>query len=134
MPCLSAQMWGINLRKLALMLLLTFSFNAMAEWKEYSTRANGDVFYFDDARVQKDGSLVNVWSRVRYKSSVMGASSYQSFISIDCSEYSETTLQSTYYIDRDWTTPAMATDTQQKPKVYMDANSATQRLAEILCQ
>jgi len=127
-------MWGINLRKLALMLLLTFSFNAMAEWKEYSTRANGDVFYFDDARVQKDGSLVNVWSRVRYKSSVMGASSYQSFISIDCSEYSETTLQSTYYIDRDWTTPAMATDTQQKPKVYMDANSATQRLAEILCQ
>ena len=127
-------MWGINLRKLALMLLLTFSFNAMAEWKEYSTRANGDVFYFDDARVQKDGSLVNVWSRVRYKSSVMGASSYQSLISIDCSEHSETTLQSTYYIDRDWTTPAMATDTQQKPKVYMDANSATQRLAEILCQ
>ena len=122
------------MRKLALMLLLTFSFNAMAEWKEYSTRANGDVFYFDDARVQKDGSLVNVWSRVRYKSSVMGASSYQSFISIDCSEYSETTLQSTYYIDRDWTTPAMATDTQQKPKVYMDANSATRRLAEILCQ
>ena len=122
------------MRKLALLLLLTFSFNAMAEWKEYSTRANGDVFYFDDARVQKDGSLVNVWSRVRYKSSVMGASSYQSFISIDCSEYSETTLQSTYYIDRDWTTPAMATDTQQKPKVYMDANSATRRLAEILCQ
>ena len=116
------------------MLLLTFSCNTMAEWVEYSTRANGDVFYFDNARVQRKGSLVNVWNRVRYKSSVMGASSYQSLISIDCAEYSETTLQNTYYIDRDWTTPAMATDTRKKPKVYMDANSATQPLAEILCQ
>ncbi len=122
------------MRKLVLMLLLTFSCTTMAEWVEYLTRGNGDVFYFDNARVQKDGNLINVWHRVRYKSSVMGASSYESFIRIDCSEYSETTLQSTYYIDSDWTTPAMATDTQQKPKVYMDANSATQRLAEILCQ
>ena len=116
------------------MLLLTFPCNAMAEWVEYSTAASGDVFYFDNARVQKDGDLVNVWNRVRYKSSVMGASSYQSFISIDCSEHSETTLQRTFYTDRDWTTPAMATDTKKKPKVYMDANSATQRLANILCQ
>ena len=130
----SVQTQGVNLKKLLLILLLTFSCNTMAEWVEYSTTANGDVFYFDNARVQKDGNLVNVWNRVRYKSSVMGASSYQSFISIDCSEYSETTLQSTFYIDRDWTTPAMATDTKKKPKVYMDANSATQRLANILCQ
>ncbi len=122
------------MRKLLLLLLLTFPCNAMAEWVEYSTAANGDVFYFDNARVQKDGNLVNVWNRVRYKSAVMGASSYQSFISIDCSEYSETTLQRTFYIDRDWTNPAMATDTKKKPKVYMDANSATQRLANILCQ
>ncbi len=116
------------------MLLLTFSCNATAEWVEYSTRANGDVFYYDDMRVQKDGDLVNVWSRVRYKSSVMGASSYQSFISIDCSENSETTLQNTYYTDGDWTTPAMATDNEAKPKVYMDGNSVTQQLANILCQ
>ncbi len=119
---------------LLLLFLLTFSSNAIAEWVEYSTTANGDVFYFDNARVQKDGNLVNVWNRVRYKSSVMGASSYQSFISIDCFENSETTLQRTFYTDRDWTTPAMATDTRKKPKVYMDANSATQRLADILCQ
>ncbi len=119
---------------LLLLLLLTFSSNAMAEWVEYSIAANGDVFYFDNARVQKHGNLVNVWNRVRYKSPVMGASSYQSFISIDCSEYSETTLQRTFYIDRDWTNPAMTTDTKKKPKVYMDANSATQRLANILCQ
>ena len=126
------------MRKLALLLLFllmpTFSGNAMAEWVEYSTAANGDVFYFDNARVQKDGNLINVWNRVRYKSSVMGASSYQSFISIDCSEDSETTLQRTFYSDRDWTTPAMATDTKKKPKVYMDANSATKRLADMLCQ
>ena len=124
----------MNLKKPLLILLLTFSCNTMAEWIEYSTRANGDVFYFDNARVQKDGNLVNVWSRVRYKSSVMGASSYQSLMKIDCSEHSETTLQRTFFTDKNWTIPAMATDTRHKPKVFITANSATERLANILCK
>ena len=106
----------------------------MAGWIEYSTRANGDVYFFDDARVQQNGNLVKVWNRIRYKTSVMAASSYQSFIEIDCSEYSETTLQRTFYTDKNWTTPAMATDTIKKPKVAIIANSATQRLADILCK
>ena len=122
------------MKKLLLILLLTFSCNTLAESVEYSTRANGDVYFFDDARVQKDGNLVNVWNRIRYKSSVMGASSYQSFMKIDCAEYSETTLQRTFYTDKNWTIPAMATDTREKPKVSIDANSATERLANILCQ
>ena len=106
----------------------------MAEWVEYSTRANGDVYFFDKARVQKNGNLVNVWNRIRYKTSVMAASSYQSLIKIDCSEYSETTLQSTFYTDKNWTTPAMATNTREKPKVFIKANSASERLADNLCQ
>ena len=124
----------MSLKKLLLTVLLTFSCNAMAEWLEYSTAANGDAFYFDDARVQKNGNLVNVWSRIRYKSSVMGASSYQRFMQLDCAEYSETTLQSTFYIDKNWTTPAMATNTKNKPKVSIKADSATERLAKILCK
>jgi len=123
----------MNLKKLLLILLLTFSCNTMAEWVEYSTRANGDIFFFDNARVQKNGNLVKVWNRIRYKSSVMGASSHQSFMKIDCSEYSETTLQSTFYTDKNWTTPAMATNTKEKPKASINANSATERLADILC-
>ena len=106
----------------------------MAEWVEYSTRANGDVYFFDDARVQKNGNLVNVWNRIRYKSSVMGASSYQSLMEIDCAEYSETTLQRTFYSDKNWAAPAMATDSKKKPKVSINANSATERLANILCK
>jgi len=117
-----------------LIFLLTFSCNSMAEWVEYSTRANGDVFFFDNARVQKSGNHISVWNRVRYKSSLMGASSYQSFLKIDCSENSETTLQSTFYSDKDWTIPAMATNTKEKPKVYINANSATERLFNILCK
>jgi len=124
----------MNLKKRLLILLLTCSCNAMADWVEYSTGANGDVFYFDDARVQKNGHLVNVWNRIRYKSSVMGASSYQSLMKIDCSAYSETTLQSTFYIDKNWTTPAMATNTRKKPEVNIAANSASERLAGILCE
>ncbi len=106
----------------------------MAEWVEYSTRPNGDVYYFDDARVQKDGNLVRVWNRIRYKTSVMAASSYQSLIKIDCVENSETTLQNTFYTDKNWTNPAMATDTSAKPKMSIKADSATARLADILCQ
>ena len=124
----------MNLKKLLLIFLLTFSCNTMAEWVEYSTRANGDVYFFDKARVQKNGNLVNVWNRIRYKTSVMAASSYQSLIKIDCSEYSETTMQSTFYTDKNWTTPAMATNTREKPKVSIKANSASERLADILCQ
>ena len=123
----------MNLKKLLLILLLGFPCNATAGWVEYSTRANGDVHYFDDARVQKDGNLVRVWNRVRYKTSVMGASSYQSLLKIDCAERSETTLQSTFYTDKHWTIPAMATDAMAKPKVSITADSATQPLADILC-
>ena len=125
---------GVDMKKLLLGFLLTFSCNAMAEWVEYSTRANGDVFYFDNARVQKNGNLVKVWSRIRYKTSVMAASSYESLIRIDCAEYSQTTLQSTFYIDKNWTTPAMATDSKEKPKISINAGSATERLANILCK
>lgn len=122
------------MKNLLLVTLLGLSCNTMAEWVEYSTGTNGDVFYFDDARVQKDGNLVSVWNRIRYQTSVMGAASYQSFMRIDCSEYSESTLQSTFYTDKNWTNPAMATNTKKKPKLSINENSATQRLANILCQ
>jgi len=56
----------------------------------------------------------------------MAASSYQSFLTLDCSENSETVLQSTFYTDRDWNKPAMATNTTAKP--------ATQQLINILCK
>ncbi len=120
--------------RLLLIILLTFSCNTMAEWVEYSTRANGDIFFFDNARVEKSGDLVTVWNRVRYKTSVMGASSYQSLMRIDCSEYSETTLQRTFYSDENWTMPAMATDTRAKPEVTINARSATEGLANMLCK
>ena len=125
---------GMKLKKLILILLLSYSCNAMAEWVVYSERTNGDVYFYDKTRVQKQGNLVNVWSRIRYKTSVMGASSYQSFIEIDCSEYSETTLQRTFYSDNNWTIRAMATDMTKKPKVTINANSASERLADILCK
>ena len=64
----------------------------------------------------------------------MGALSYQSLVNIDCAEYSETILQSTFYLDKNWETPAMATDTSAKPKKDIDANSTMQSLANMLCK
>ena len=122
------------MKQLAYLFLLTLSFNAFADWVEYSVRENGDVYFFDDARVQKDGNETRVWNRIRYKTSVMGAASYQSLLLIDCIENLESTLQSTFYSDKDWTTPAMATNKKPKPAKAIKTNSATQELAKIVCK
>ena len=106
----------------------------MAAWVEFSIRSNGDIFYFDDARVEKNDKKISVWTRVLYKTSVMGASSYQSFLKIDCLEKSEITSQSTFFSNKDWTTPAMATNTKAKPEKNIKAYSATEQLAHILCK
>ena len=122
------------MKQLLSVFLLTFSCNSMAEWIEYTTRSNGDVYFYDDARIEKNGNQISVWTRVRYKTSVMAASSYQSFLTLDCSENSETVLQSTFYTDRDWNKPAMATNTTAKPKITIKENSATGQLVDILCK
>jgi len=122
------------MKQLLSIFLLIFSSNVMAEWIEYSTESNGDTHFFDDARAQKSGNEVLVWTRVRYKTSVMGASSYQSLLRLDCSENSETVLQNTFYSDRDWNTPAMATNTTAKPKMPVEEKSATGQLVNILCK
>lgn len=122
------------MKQLLLVCLLMFSCSAVAEWVEYFTKPNGDVFYFDDARVEMDGNEITVWSRIRYKTSVMAASSYQSFSRLDCAEKSEIVLESTFYTDKEWNTPAMATNTNAKPKKMVKTNSATGQLVKILCE
>ncbi len=64
----------------------------------------------------------------------MAASSYQSFLRLDCAEKSETELQSTFYTDKDWNTPAMATNTNAKPKIMVKPDSTTAKLMDILCK
>ena len=122
------------MKQLLSIFLLTFSSNALAEWIEYSTRPNGDVFFYDSSRLEKNGNQIHIWTRVRYNTSVMAASSYQSYLRLDCSENSETVLQSTFYTDKEWNTPAMATNTIAKPEKPVEANSATEQLVNILCK
>jgi len=104
------------MKQLLSIFLLTFSCSLMAEWIEYSTKSNGDVFFYDNSRIEKNGNQISVWTRVRYKTSVMAASSYQSLLKLDCA------------------TPAMATNTNVKPKKMVEPNSATGQLIDILCK
>jgi len=122
------------MKKLLSILLLGCSCNVLAEWVEYSTRSNGDVYFYDGGRVEQVGNQIKVWTRVRYKTSVMAASSYQSLLKIDCSENSEAILQSTFYTDKNWNKPAMATNTIAKPATKIGKNSATGQLLVILCK
>ncbi|MEO9874344.1 MAG: surface-adhesin E family protein [Anderseniella sp.] len=103
------------------------------EWRKYSRELNGDVYFFDSSRVKRIKNLHRVWSRVRYKTSVMGASSYQSLLEIDCSERTERILQNTFFSDKHWKNPAMNTDTTEKPKRQIPKGSAMERLSGILC-
>ena len=122
------------MKKLLSILLLTFSCNAMAEWIEYSTKSNGDIYFYDAARIEKNGSQISVWTRIRYKTSVMAASSYQSLIRLDCADQTETILQNTFFTDKGWEKPAMATNTNPKPKTVVKDNSANSKLMAILCK
>lgn len=103
------------------------------DWRMYSQELNGDVYFFDPSRVKRIKNLHRVWNRVRYKTSVMGASSYQSLLEIDCSEHTERILQNTFFSDRHWKNPAMNTDMTEKPKRQIPKGSATERLSGILC-
>lgn len=103
------------------------------EWRTYSQELNGDVYFFDASRVEVSSNLRKVWSRIRYKTSVMGAQSYQSLLEIDCAERTERVLQNTFFSDKHWKEPAMNTDMTERPKRLIAAGSATERLSGILC-
>ena len=111
-----------------------FSGSAIADWIEYTAQPNGDVHFFDDARVEKEGNEISVWSRVRYKTSVMGAAGFQSLVKIDCLEETESVQQSTFFSDRDWAVPAMATNTKPKRAKKIKPGSAVEVLASRLCE
>ena len=104
------------------------------EWRVYSEETNGDVYFFDASRIKGTANLHRVWTRIRYKTSVMGASSYQSLLEVDCSERTQRILQRTFFSDGHWGEPAMSTDTREKPKRPIVENSAAARLSEILCE
>ena len=124
----------LKMKKLLSIFLLTLSCSAAAEWIEYSTRSNGDIYFFDNSRIEKAGDELHVWTRIRYKTSVMAASSYQSLIKLDCTKNSETVLQDTFYTDKNWTKAAMKTNTNAKPEKNVSANSASALLVNILCK
>ncbi len=102
-------------------------------WVTYATEANGDVHVYDPSRVEETGTLRRVWTGIRYKTSVMGASSFLSLVEIDCSERTEKTLQSTFFTDKHWERPAMKTDTSETSKREIEAGSTRDNLAEIVC-
>ena len=103
------------------------------EWVMYAQEANGDAHFYDPSRVERIKTLRRVWNGVRYKTSVMGASSFLSLLEIDCSERTEKTLQSTFFTDNNWEKAAMKTDTSDKPQVQIAVGSTTERLTEIVC-
>lgn len=107
--------------------------DGQGDWRTYSQELNGDVYFFDASRVEASSNLRKVWSRIRYKTSVMGAQSYESLLEIDCSESSERILQNTFFSDRHWKRPAMNTDMTKKPKHEIERDSASERLFGIVC-
>ena len=103
------------------------------EWVMYAEKANGDLYFYDPSRVERINTLRHVWDGVRYKTSVMGASSFLSLLEINCSERTQRILQSTFFTDEHWENAAMKTDTKEKPKTEIAIGSTTERLAQMVC-
>lgn len=104
-----------------------------SDWVTYAEEANGDLYYYDPSRVKKIGFVRHVCTGIRYKTSVMGASSFMSLLEIDCSERTEKILQSTFFTDKHWQKAAMKTDSSEKPKERISVGSTTERLTELVC-
>jgi len=121
------------MKKMIFIFIIALSSYTSADWIEYATRENGDIYFFDNARVEKSTDHIKVWNRIRYKTSIMAASSYQSLLNIDCANQTETTLQNTFYTDKDWKKPAMATNMKEQSKKNFSENSSTAQLCKILC-
>lgn len=104
-----------------------------SEWRIYSEESKGDVYFYDASRVETASDLRTVWTRIRYKNSVMGAYSYQGLLEVNCTQRTVRTLQRTFFSDSDWEKPAMKTDMKAKQKRRIKEGSASARLSAILC-
>lgn len=98
------------------------------EWVMYAQEANGDVYFYDPARVESIDMVRRVWSGIQYKTSVMGASSFLSLLEINCSERTEKSVQSTFFTDKNWKKAAMKTDKTEKPKKQIAGNDTMYKL------
>lgn len=112
---------------------ITIASDETGNWRQYSQEPNGDIHFYDTTRVEMIASQYRVWTRIRYKTSVMGASSYQSLLAIDCTERTQQILQNTFFSDKHWENPAMQPDKTPKPARVIPHDSASERLFEVLC-
>ncbi|MEL6769389.1 MAG: surface-adhesin E family protein [Pseudomonadota bacterium] len=103
-------------------------------WDVYFEEGNGNTHFFDSERVETRSDTHTVWTRIRYKTSVMGASSYEGLVEIDCAQRTERTLQRTFFSDRHWEEPAMSTDMTAKPTRPIAEGSAAAHLSGVLCE
>ncbi len=103
------------------------------DWIKYAEEANGNLHFYDRSRVEQIDAVWRVWNGIRYKTSLMGAFSFNSLLEIDCSSRTEKTLQSTFFSDKNWEQAAMKTDTTVSANRQIEAGSTIERLADIVC-
>lgn len=122
------------MRPALIVLFCTFPFSANADWIEYKTLENGDVYFYDPSQVVMDGNALRVLNRIRYRTSVMGAKSFESEIKLDCAGRTHALMSSTFFNDGNWQTPAMASNTREQPAKEIEDGSVADALATILCK
>ena len=114
-------------------LFVTFSNNTHAKWIDYLKNSNGNIYYYDNERVKKKANFIKVWNRIKFKNSLMGASSYQSLIKINCTKYTKTILQKTFFTDNNWKNPAMITNIVKTSEIKISKSSHANILVKKLC-
>ena len=103
------------------------------KWIKYAEEANGNIHFYDQSRIEQIDVVRRVWNGIQYKTSLMGAFSFNSLLEIDCSSRTEKTLESTFFSDKNWEQAAMKTDTTVSANRQIEAGSTMERLADIVC-
>lgn len=102
-------------------------------WVLYFEKPNGDRYFFHEKSLKTGSDFIQVWNRIQFNASVMGAYSYQNYVEIDCVGGQERTLEATFFSDRNWGRPAMATDTQEKLAQKIQPSDPIASLFKTLC-
>lgn len=102
-------------------------------WVTYTQKRNGDQNFYDEARISRAGDLRRVWTRSQFVASIMGAYSDQRLLELNCNERSERVIESTFFTDPNWMSPAMETNRVETPWQTIDPQSPVQSLFDRVC-
>ena len=115
-----------------LTLILLFSNSVNSNWILYYKSSSGDEYCYN-SNIKTFGDLKYIWFREKFTKVEHEVRSIQSYIKIDCVEFSYQSLSRTLFRDQNWT-DKIVYNNEPYDKYYIKLNTEIEILANIICE